>query len=173
MEKIGLKKILVLGSTGMLGHVVNNVLNEIDTFEVVNISYRNKLNSSTIICDVTDLKKLDKIISNIKPDVIINCIGVLIQETAKCVERAIFLNAYFPHWLKNTCNGIECKLIHISTDCVFSGQKGKNSENTIPDTIEEYGRTKALGEFNVKKHLCIRTSIIGFELKKNVSYNFT
>ena len=62
---------------------------------------------------------------------------------------------------------MNCKLIHISTDCVFSGTKGKYSEKSIPDAIDAYGRTKALGEFDLQNHLCIRTSIIGPELKQN------
>ena len=151
----------------MLGHVVHKILNRIGPFEIFDISYRNKLKNSSIICDVTDSKKLEKIISNIKPDIIINCIGVLIQGTVKSYEKAIFINSYLPHWLKNICERINCKLIHISTDCVFSGKKGKNSEKTHPDAIDMYGKTKALGEFNLKNHLCIRTSIIGPELKEN------
>jgi len=167
LEKVRFKKILVLGSSGMLGHVVYNTLNKIHVFELFDISYQDKLNSSTIICDVTNLNKLEKIIKKIKPDVVINCIGILIQGAFKSIERAIFLNAYFPHWLKTRCEDINCKLIHISTDCVFSGIKGKNSENTLSDAIDSYGRTKALGEFNIENHLCIRTSIIGPELKHN------
>jgi dTDP-4-dehydrorhamnose reductase len=167
LEKIKPKRVLILGSTGMLGHVVYSTLNSLDSFEIIDVSYREKLNVSTIICDVNDLKKLEKIILEFKPDIIINCIGVLIQGTLRNIERAIFLNAYFPHWLKKLCNVINCKLIHISTDCVFSGNQGENSENTTPHAIDDYGRTKALGEFNLENHLCIRTSIIGPELKIN------
>jgi len=150
----------------MLGHVVYKLLDEIGTYKLCDISYRNKLNPRTIICDVTNSDELEKIIVNLKPDIIINCIGVLIQGTAKSIERAIFLNAYFPHWLKNLCDTLDSKLIHISTDCVFSGLKGENSEETTPDAKDIYGKTKALGEFNSDKHLCLRTSIIGPELKK-------
>ncbi len=167
MEKIKLKKVLILGSTGMLGHVVYSTLNKVPTFKLMDISFKDKLNPSTIICDVTNTKKLETIFSTKKPDIIINCIGVLIQGTLKSIERAIFLNAYFPHWLKNICDGMNCKLIHISTDCVFRGTKGKYSEKSIPDAIDPYGRTKALGEFDLQNHLCIRTSIIGPELKQN------
>ena len=169
MEKIKLKKVLILGSTGMLGHVVYSTLNKVPTFKLMDISFKDKLNPSTIICDVTNTKKLETIFSTKKPDIIINCIGVLIQGTLKSIERAIFLNAYFPHWLKNICDGMNCKLIHISTDCVFRGTKGKDAEKSIPDAIDPYGRTKALGEFDLQNHLCIRTSIIGPELNSNAS----
>ena len=151
----------------MLGHVVCDTLNKFECFQLTDISYRKKRNKSTIICDVNDLKKLETIILKINPEIIINCIGVLIQGTLENLKTAVFLNSYFPHWLKDICNVNNCKLIHISTDCVFSGTQGKNSENTVPDAVDNYGKTKALGEFNLENHLCIRTSIIGPELKKN------
>ena len=162
-----MKKVLVLGSTGMLGHIVHYFLDSTNKYDLYNLSFRNKLNSKTIIEDVSDQEKLSNLINEISPDVIINCIGILIKGSNENIKNAIYVNGYFPHWLKGVCKEINCKLIHISTDCVFSGKNGGNDENSIKDAIDDYGKTKSLGEFDSFNHLCIRTSIIGPELKQN------
>ena len=166
MEKVGLKKALILGSTGMLGHIVFNILEKSKKFELFNISYRNKLNSNTIICDVTKTIELEKIIHSIKPNIIINCVGVLLNRSEINSANTIFINSYLPHFLKSICEGINCKIIQISTDCVYSGSKGEYNENDTPDAFDLYGRSKMLGEIINKNDLTIRTSIIGPELKK-------
>lgn len=160
-------KVLILGSTGMLGHqVFYNLINE-KSFEVYDLSFRNKLRPETIICDVTDFENLSEVIQKINPNVIVNCIGILIKGANDNPKNAILLNSYFPHWLADQADQINAKLIHISTDCVFSGSKGSYSENDFRDADDVYGRSKALGEVNSDKHLTIRTSIIGPELKEN------
>ena len=162
-----MKKVLVLGSTGMLGHIVHYFLESKNTYNLYNLSFRNKLNSKTIIKDVSDQQKFSNLINEISPDVIINCVGILIKGSNENLKKAIYINAYFPHWLKDICEEIDCKLIHISTDCVFSGKNGGNDENSIKDALDDYGKTKSLGEFDSFNHLCLRTSIIGPELKQN------
>jgi dTDP-4-dehydrorhamnose reductase len=162
-----MKKVLVLGSTGMLGHIVYHFLDSTNKYDLFNLSFRNKLNSKTIIVDISDQEKLSNLINEISPDVIINCIGILIKGSNENIKNTIYVNGYFPHWLKGVCKEINCKLIHISTDCVFSGKNGGNDENSIKDAIDDYGKTKSLGEFDSFNHLCIRTSIIGPELKQN------
>ena len=162
-----MKKVLVLGSTGMLGHMVHHFLDSSKTYDLYDLSFRNKLTSKTIILDISDQQKLSNLINDLSPDVIINCIGVLIKGSKENLKNAIYINAYFPHWLKDVCEDINCKLIHISTDCVFSGKNGGNDESSIMDAIDDYGKTKSLGEFDSINHLCIRTSIIGPELKQN------
>jgi len=166
-KKDKMKKVLVLGSTGMLGHIVHYFLDSTKTYDLYNLSFRNKLNSKTIIVDILNQQKLSNLINEISPDVIINCIGILIKESNENLKNAIYINAYFPHWLKDFCRDINCKLIHVSTDCVFSGKNGGNDENSIKDALDDYGKTKSLGEFDSLNHLCIRTSIIGPELKQN------
>jgi len=166
MEKVVLKKALILGSTGMLGHILFNILEKSKKFELFDISYRNKLNSNTIICDVTETRELEKIIYKIKPDIIINCVGILLNRSEINSANTIFINSYLPHFLKNICEGINCKTIQISTDCIFSGSRGEYNENDIPDAFDLYGRSKMLGEIINKNDLTIRTSIIGPELKK-------
>jgi len=163
------KKVLVLGSTGMLGHQVTNYLLSFkDKYNVLDISYRNKLNDSTIIIDVEkDLKSLEKIIKNFKPNFIVNCIGILVSESINNVSKANYINGKFPHHIKEICKKNESKLIHISTDCVFSGLRGDYKEDDIPDSKTNYGKSKILGEVIDKNNLTLRTSIIGPEIKKN------
>ena len=161
-----MKKVLVLGSTGMLGHLVYNFLESTNSYDLYNLSFRNKLNSETIIIDITNQKRISSKIEEITPDVIINCVGILIKGSKENIKNTIYINAYFPHLLKEICERTNCKLIHISTDCVFSGMSGNYFENSVKDAVDIYGKTKSLGEFDDEKNLCIRTSIIGPEIKK-------
>lgn len=162
-----MKKIIVLGSTGMLGHVLYNYLDSYSKYILFNVSFRKKLNSKTKIIDVTNFDNLKEYILEIKPDFIVNCIGVLINGSKQNIKNAIYLNAYLPHLLNQLCNSMNSKLIHISTDCVFSGKTGGYDEYSIKDAIDDYGKTKSLGEFDSESGLCIRTSIIGPEIKSN------
>ncbi len=159
-------KILVLGSTGMLGHQVVSYLDQFEDLDIFNFSYKNKLNQKTIIVDALDKVFLEKQIISIKPDFIINCIGLLI-EGSQNIERAQYLNTTLPNELKKISKEIDSKLIHISTDCVFSGEIGSYKENDIRDGKGTYAETKILGEIIDKENLTIRTSIIGPELKSN------
>ena len=162
------KKVLVLGSTGLIGHQVYNYLQDNGSYELHNISYRVKLKSDSIIQDVRVEKKLVERITKIAPDYIINCVGVLIDGSDKNHENAIFLNSYFPHRLSRLADQIYSKLIHISTDCIFSGKKGNAYiETDIPDGEGFYARTKALGEILNSHHLTLRTSVVGPELKSD------
>ena len=161
------KKVLVLGSTGMLGHQVVNYLSAFDEFEVVDISFRNKLRSKTVILDVNNQELLKKTIQKMRPDHIINCIGVLIDGANSNIANAIYINAYLPHLLANIAETIDAKLVHISTDCVFSGEKGHYTEVDEKDGQDTYAKTKALGEIIDDTNVTLRTSIIGPELKSN------
>ena len=159
-------KVLVLGSTGLIGHQVYNYLKINSNFDLSNISYRKKLQEDTILIDVRNEKIFLETIENIKPNIIINCIGILIQGSNKDPESAIFINAYMPHRLMRLADEIDAKLIHISTDCVFSGDKKEPYiEIDEPDGKDIYARTKALGEIINDKHLTLRTSVVGPELK--------
>jgi dTDP-4-dehydrorhamnose reductase len=161
-----MQKILILGSTGMLGHQVYFHLSEKSDFQIFDLSYRSKLREETIICDITDFDSLSEIIKNVRPDVIVNCIGILIKGSNQNPKNSILINAYFPHWLVSVADEIGSKVIHISTDCVFSGKKGNYFESDFRDADDVYGRGKALGEIFSDKHLTLRTSIIGPELKR-------
>ena len=150
----------------MLGHQVVNYFSKFEDYEVIDISFRTKFRDSTIILDVTNKAIVENSIIKIKPDFIVNCIGILIQGS-KDVANAIYINAYFPHQLKNIAQTINAKLVHISTDCVFSGDKGNYTELDEKDGQDIYSKTKALGEVVDNKNVTLRTSIIGLELKEN------
>lgn len=164
MEKVN-HRVLILGATGMLGHVVHAYLEKNSDYELFNLVYRNKLNEKSILCDVTNKAELERILLEFKPSIVINCIGVLIKESQSDPSRAIYINAYLPHSLVQVCNRIQAKLIHVSTDCVFSGKSGGYSELDFRDADDVYGRSKSLGEVIISPHLTLRTSIIGPEIK--------
>lgn len=161
-----MNKVLVLGATGMLGHVVYIYLDSLNKYNIINSSFRTKLNDETVVLDLTNPIDLEKYIVSEKPDIIINCVGVLVQGSQNDSSNAIYLNAYLPHLLSKILREYGGKLIHVSTDCVFSGHKGGYLENDIKDATDTYGLSKSLGEVINDIDLTIRTSIIGPELKK-------
>lgn len=162
-----MKKILVLGSGGMLGHMVLSYLLEKKSYSVISSSHTNKINSSAIFLDASDKNAVKNIIKSIKPNIIINCIGILIRGSEKDPPNTIYMNSFLPHYLVKLAREYDARLIHISTDCVFSGHKGNYSEDDFCDAADMYGRSKNLGEIINDKDLTIRTSIIGPELKKD------
>ena len=161
-----LKKVLILGSTGLIGHQIYNYLKNDGNYELHNIAFREKIEKDTIILDARDENNLIEQIKILKPEYIINCIGILISASNKDPKSAIFLNAYMPHRLEALSNKINAKLTHISTDCVFSGSKKEPYiENDYKDGKDTYAKTKGLGEIISDKHLTLRTSVVGPELK--------
>ena len=161
-------KVLVLGSTGMIGHQVFNYLKVDSVFELYNVSFRKKLQDDSFLLDARSEDTLVKYIESISPNYIINCVGVLINGSNRDPENAIFLNSYLPHRLSRLANAINAKLIHISTDCVFSGEKGTSYiETDEKDGNGVYAKTKGIGEVISDKHLTIRTSAVGPELKSD------
>ena len=162
------KKVLVLGSTGLIGHQVHNYLKNSGDYDLVNIAFRNKLQKDTILADARNETEFVGCIEKIRPEYIINCIGVLISHSRNFPEDAIFLNAYLPHMIEQLANSLNAKLIHMSTDCVFSGSKKKPYiESDEKDGLDNYSKTKNEGEIINNKHLTIRTSVVGPELKPN------
>jgi len=119
--------------------------------------------------DVNADSDIQRVVSETKPDIVINCAG-LIKPLAKDILETIEVNSVFPHKLARICSRVSAKLVQISTDCVFSGAKGQYSEESTPDPVDLYGRTKLLGEVTYNDHLTIRTSMIGRELctKRNL-----
>lgn len=169
-----MEKILILGATGMLGHKLMQILSP--KFKVTGTvrGSATKYKSHPILGDMPLLgdvqaENFDSIIDvvgQVRPDVIINCIGIIKQHpSAKDPLQSIAINALFPHRLGKLCQASGIRLIHISTDCVFSGKKGYYSEDDLPDPEDLYGRTKLLGEVASPGCLTIRTSIIGRELQ--------
>jgi dTDP-4-dehydrorhamnose reductase len=161
MEQV--KKILVIGSKGMAGHMIRQVLLESGKFRLIDIARDELFFKPSFLFDISDLVKLNEVLEYESPDVVINCIGVLNESAESNAEKSIFFNSYLPHYIANRCN----KMIHISTDCVFNGKRGGYVESAVKDGIGLYAQTKALGEVNYGNHLTIRTSIIGPELKSD------
>lgn len=161
------RRILLFGATGMAGHMVYYYLQNTCKYDIINVVFRNKLTEDSIIVDVTDKNAVADVVKRVRPDLIINCVGVLIKGSKKEPDNAILINAYFPHLLKKLSDEVGAKMIHISTDCVFSGEKGNYTEEDFRDADDVYGRSKALGEIINDKDLTLRTSIIGPELRQN------
>jgi len=168
-------KILILGASGTLGHkmiqignkagyeMYGTVINYSKELEKVGIS-KKQLFSGINIEKEKDIDKLENLISTENFDVVINCIGI-INKKMKNPAQTIYCNSVFPHLLANICSTNNTKLIHISTDCVFSGKKrGAYTGEDEPDALDLYGKSKELGEINYRNHLTIRTSFIGREI---------
>jgi len=157
-------KIAVLGAGGMAGHVIYQHLME-SGYNCVPY-YHNKRKHGFKF-DAEDAQQIYDLVYKYDYAYIINCIGVLIKESEENPEKAILVNALFPKILERYARTTGIKIIHISTDCVFSGAKGSYEEDSAKDGLDTYAKTKALGEINNSKDLTIRTSIIGPELKNN------
>lgn len=162
------KRVLIIGSKGMAGHVIRQQLLELPQFEVHDISRDDSYFKSTYQLDVTRFNELLEILQNGKYYYVINCIGVLNQFAERRPDQAILLNSYLPQWLSIQGKKLGFKLIHISTDCVFSGEKGAYTEQDFHDGVGFYAKSKALGEIDNDRDLTIRTSIIGPELKNGI-----
>jgi dTDP-4-dehydrorhamnose reductase len=162
-----MKKVVVIGCKGMAGHVVKTYLESIGTYDVWGIARGVKPENNLINLDVSNIKELDDVLNKGVFDVVINCIGLLNKTAEDNPDLAVWLNSYFPHLLSILGNKYDFKLIHISTDCVFSGTEGGYTEDSFKNGNGFYAQSKALGEVINNKDLTFRTSIIGPEIKLN------
>ena len=162
----GKMKFLVLGATGMAGHTISLYLSEqgheVTTFSRTAFPYCKNING-----DITDEHLLHSILLKENYDAVINCIGVLNEACDVAPSMAVYLNSYLPHSIADKLKNTNTRLIHMSTDCVFSGKSAPYAENSMRDGETLYDRTKALGEINDNKNLTFRNSIIGPDMKKN------
>ncbi|MCL7420132.1 MAG: SDR family oxidoreductase [Methylobacter sp.] len=161
-----MKKVVVLGSAGMAGHIMTEYLQATGEYHVLGVAREHGRYIDKKL-DVLDFSGLQDYLSEVKPDRVINCIGVLVSQSANDLSTAIQINSYLPHFLSRLGTELGFKLVHISTDCVFSGKDGQYHEGAFRDGNDNYARTKALGEVINDHDLTIRTSIIGPELKRN------
>ncbi|MCM3774133.1 SDR family oxidoreductase [Priestia aryabhattai] len=159
-------KVLILGGKGMAGHMITSYFQQKPQYTVFYTS-RDPDDKNGIYVDVTSSTNLEEIIESIKPNIIINCVGILNEHASNNNKLAFQVNSLLPHQLVKLTERYQGKLIHISTDCVFSGIKGDYTENDTPDGTSIYAQSKQLGEIISHKHLTIRTSIIGPELKED------
>ncbi len=173
------QKILILGVTGMLGNTVFKLLSSDQQLQVWgtlrNSDFRHffsqELNSRLVSLNVLDQDALIRVFEQLRPDIVINCIGIVKQvASAKDPLVTLPLNALLPHRLANLCSLAGSRLIHVSTDCVFSGQKGMYTESDVTDATDLYGKSKSLGELSTLSHvITLRTSYIGHELNSHVA----
>jgi dTDP-4-dehydrorhamnose reductase len=120
--------------------------------------------------DARDMDSVRRLLEAVQPDVLINCVGVIKQNPGVIDPvSTIAVNALVPHLLAEECAGKGIRLIHVSTDCVFSGNRGNYVETDYPDPVDLYGRSKLLGELVTPPALTLRTSVIGHELRSNRS----
>ncbi|MCU0239129.1 MAG: SDR family oxidoreductase [Pyrinomonadaceae bacterium] len=166
-------KVLIFGGNGMLGHkLVQSWQNEFDVYTTIRKSFaelehlqifeRNKTFDNV---EVTNFDLVAKIIDEVKPNAIVNAVGIIKQlPTSKNIVKALEINSIFPHKLAEISQAKNIRFITISTDCVFNGKKGNYTEDDISDAEDVYGKSKYLGEVTGENCLTIRTSIIGREI---------
>lgn len=166
-------RILVLGSQGLIGRTIFRVLSDAPSLKVFGVVRCERVHvasqkySGNIICgvDVLDESKLINAFSYVKPEVVINCVGLTKhKDNGFQPFQTIKINSLYPHFLSQISKIFDARLIHLSTDCVFSGKRGFYSEADVPDADDLYGRSKVLGEVSYGDSLTIRTSTIGHEL---------
>lgn len=168
-------RILILGGDGMLGH---QLLRSWRGRHDVTVTLRQPLAAyerfglftpanSLDGLEATDFARLDAAIGAVRPDAVVNCIGIVKQRSeARAAVPSIEVNALLPHRLRDFCEAHGSRLVHVSTDCVFSGRTGGYRETDVPDPVDLYGRSKLLGEVEHAPGLTLRTSIIGLELAR-------
>jgi len=171
--------ILIFGVSGMLGNTLFRYLSNCKNFNVFGTLrnkqyldfFDNELRSNIFLeMDIRDIENLEKKVLNLKPDLIINCVGIIKQNfLINNYLDSIHINSLFPHQLARINNLNSSRLIHFSTDCVFSGQKGMYKEEDFADASDIYGRTKFLGEVRYPNTITLRTSIIGHEINSSLS----
>lgn len=159
-------KFLILGCNGMAGHVISLYLKE-KGHDVTGFARKKSAIVPTIIGDAFNVDLLKNIIIDGHYDVVINAIGILNQFAEKNKSAAVYLNGYLPHFLADITTYLPTQIIHMSTDCVFSGKKGNYTESSFPDGETFYDRTKAIGELNDSKNLTLRNSIVGPDINEN------
>jgi dTDP-4-dehydrorhamnose reductase len=168
-----MSRVLILGGNGMIGHSLYvNLKKEFEvfaTFQGEKNTYANFLFFDTSNCfynhNALETESFKKILKDIAPDYVVNCIGVTKQlTTSSDMETIISINCTFPKKMSLICNELGVKFIHLSTDCVFSGSIGNYTESSIPDPVDYYGVTKFLSEFLHPSALILRKSTIGLEL---------
>lgn len=171
-------RILILGGDGMLGH---QLFNHLQPRHEVRVTLRQELaaynefglfnngNAYTGI-DVRSIDRVTEVLADYRPQAVVNCVGIVKQRpTAKESIPSLEINSLLPHRLSVLCKAAGARLIHMSTDCVFSGKKGNYQETDPSDAKDLYGKTKFLGEVHDDHCLTLRTSIIGRELSRKKS----
>jgi dTDP-4-dehydrorhamnose reductase len=167
-------RVLVFGANGMIGHAMFRILSQhkdLDVLGTVRSMHAKRFFSDDLAknlignVDVGNQDAVLQVVADLKPDVVINCIGITKHvDSSKDPIASIAINALLPHRLAQVCNATNARLIHISTDCIFSGKTGSYVEDSPSDAEDLYGKSKFLGEVSGPRVLTLRTSTIGHEL---------
>lgn len=169
------RRVLIMGVSGMLGHTLMGRLARDTTLDVYGTArdverLRRHLPHGIMQrvvdgVDATDVAGVRKVLRDVRPEIVVNCIGIVKQDAQiNDAVRTISVNSLLPHLLAREAAEFGARLIHVSTDCVFSGTRGNYIETDVPDPHDFYGRSKLLGEVANPPALTLRTSIIGHEL---------
>lgn len=151
----------------MAGHLISLYFKE-QGHEVIGFARSTStLLDKTIVGDALDITPIKKTIEEDNYDAVINCIGLLNQFAENNKAMAVFLNGYLPHYLVEITKDMKTKVIHMSTDCVFAGNDGPYYEDSLPNGVTFYDRSKAMGEIKNEKDLTFRNSIIGPDIKEH------
>ena len=150
----------------MAGHIISLYLKE-QGHEVFGFDLKESTLIPSIACNAFNTETLRKVIAEGNYDTVINCIGILNQFAEQNHALASYINSYFPHFLADVTKGTNTQIIHMSTDCVFSGARGDYTETDHRDNETFYGRSKALGELDDDKNVTLRDSIVGPDTNPN------
>ena len=168
------KTVIILGASGMLGHMLVRVFSPHHrVIGTTSSQYKAESPLAKLLdreswiggIDVRSLNQVDELVREIQPDVVINCVGVIKQKMESSnITDAIIINSLFPHHLANLCQSQNSRLIHFSTDCVFEGTPGMKMVSDTPNATDLYGTTKRLGEVDYGNSITIRSSIVGAQI---------
>jgi dTDP-4-dehydrorhamnose reductase len=165
-EEVNSIRYLVLGAAGMAGHMMTIYLQE-QGHSVTAIAKKTVTYAPHEVCDVRNLPQLDTLVGQGKFDIIVNCTGILNRDAEMNMADAVFINSFLPHHLSQMTKDHSTQVIHLSTDCVFSGLAGGYQEHSLRDGQHFYDRSKSLGEIDNDKDLTLRTSVVGPDLNQN------
>lgn len=159
-------RFLILGCNGMAGHTISLYLKE-QGHEVFGFDRKPSKLIESATGDATDAGFIKDLVGVGKYDTIINCIGLLNQFAESNHADAVYLNSYLPHQLAQITKDTDTQIIHMSTDCVYSGTRGQYTEDDLRDGTTFYDRSKALGELDDDKNITLRNSIVGPDINPN------
>ncbi len=176
------KRVLVLGVTGMLGSMMDQVLRSTTRYDVLGTARQTETGRASgppspayyvLDAERDDTATLERIVEDVHPAFIVNCIGIIKpycrDDDPTGIRRAIVVNALFPYRLAESAQRVGARVIQIATDCVYSGRTGNYDERAPHDPLDVYGKTKSLGEVRAANVLHVRTSIIGPERSRSAS----
>ena len=154
------KTILVIGASGMVGHVISLYFKE-KGYKVITLTRSQKVFEDTILLDLKNESVLEIFLKHNNFDIIVNCSAILVHQSEESKNNAVFINSYIPHFLEAFYKDSATKIIQLSSDGVFNGDKSPYEEDRKPDTTTFYGKTKILGELDNPKDLTIRATFFG------------